>query len=140
MNDCVKSDEKPSLEGAMRAAKIVIITVFAVVIVEVLAVEIFVRTHKFSAKEKPSWSNGVRLTGMPAWEGEDSPEEIWDLVSFIRHLPQLSPEELKEMKQIGGGEKMEQSDKVEEKHDKKADEQPSEGKPRTKTHKHPHEH
>ena len=44
-------------------------------------------------------SNGVRLTGMPAWEEEDSPEEIWDLVSFIRRLPQRTPEELKEMKQ-----------------------------------------
>jgi hypothetical protein len=37
---------------------------------------------------------------MPSWEGADSPEEIWDLVSFIRHLPQLSPEELKQMKKM----------------------------------------
>ena len=38
-------------------------------------------------------SNGVRLTGMPAWGSEDKPEAIWDLVSLIRRLPKLSPEE-----------------------------------------------
>ncbi len=49
-------------------------------------------------------SNGVRFTGMPAWGGEDSPEEIWQLVSFIRRLPNLSPEELKLMEQLAAGE------------------------------------
>lgn len=46
--------------------------------------------------------NGIRLTGMPAW-GEGPPEEdleSWKLVHFIRHLPELSPEELAEMKQL----------------------------------------
>lgn len=38
-------------------------------------------------------NKGVRLTGMPAWEGEDSPEELWDLVSFIRQMPKMKPEE-----------------------------------------------
>ena len=47
-------------------------------------------------------SNGIRLTGMPAWEGMDSPEALWDLVSFIRHLPQLSPDELKQMQELAG--------------------------------------
>lgn len=42
-------------------------------------------------------SNGVRFTGMPAFGREDSREEIWKLVSFIRHLPQLTPEELETM-------------------------------------------
>jgi len=45
-------------------------------------------------------SNGVRFTGMPAFGGEDSPEELWKLVTFIRRLPNLSPEELKEMERI----------------------------------------
>lgn len=43
--------------------------------------------------------NGVRLTGMPAW-GEDTPvgdRETWQLVHFIRHLPDLAPGELEEM-------------------------------------------
>jgi mono/diheme cytochrome c family protein len=43
--------------------------------------------------------NGVRLTGMPAWgtgtkDGEDA---SWRLVHFIRHLPQITPEEVAEM-------------------------------------------
>jgi mono/diheme cytochrome c family protein len=43
--------------------------------------------------------HGIRFTGMPAWgtgtlEGE---EASWHLVSFIRHLPKLTPEELEEM-------------------------------------------
>lgn len=42
---------------------------------------------------------GVKLTGMPAWgtgtpEGE---EASWKLVHFIRHLPNLTPEEIEMM-------------------------------------------
>ena len=42
--------------------------------------------------------NGVKLTGMPAW-GDDSSsdeesEESWELVHLIRHLPELTQEEL----------------------------------------------
>jgi mono/diheme cytochrome c family protein len=42
-------------------------------------------------------SNGVRWTGMPAWKDEHEPEETWRLVSFIRHLPSLTPEELEQI-------------------------------------------
>lgn len=40
--------------------------------------------------------NGVRFTGMPAWGGEGAhdDEASWQLVHFIRHLPQLTPAEL----------------------------------------------
>jgi len=50
-------------------------------------------------------SNGVRFTGMPAFGGEDSPESIWGLVSFIRRLPKLTPEEIKQLQEMaeGGG-------------------------------------
>jgi mono/diheme cytochrome c family protein len=44
--------------------------------------------------------NGIRFTAMPAW-GEGDPAEdkdSWKLVHFIRHLPQLTPEELDRMK------------------------------------------
>ena len=44
-------------------------------------------------------TNGVRFTGMPAWGDEDSPEEIWQLVSFIRKLTSLTPAELELLKQ-----------------------------------------
>lgn len=48
-------------------------------------------------------NNGVRLTGMPAWGGEHSLEETWELVSFIRRLPTLTPEELKAMEEMSSG-------------------------------------
>jgi mono/diheme cytochrome c family protein len=42
--------------------------------------------------------NGVRFTGMPAFGGaHGSEEDSWKLVRFIRHLPQLTPEERVEM-------------------------------------------
>jgi mono/diheme cytochrome c family protein len=46
--------------------------------------------------------NGIRFTAMPAW-GEGDPAEdkdSWNLVHFIRHLPQLTPEELDRMKAL----------------------------------------
>jgi mono/diheme cytochrome c family protein len=47
--------------------------------------------------------NGIRLTGMPAF-GEESAglgdEESWALVTFIRHLPQISVEEVEAMKKM----------------------------------------
>jgi mono/diheme cytochrome c family protein len=46
--------------------------------------------------------NGIRFTGMPGWGGTD--EENWKLVLFIRHLPELSPEELKLMREVNGAE------------------------------------
>lgn len=43
--------------------------------------------------------NGIRFTGMPGWGGVDTDEEIWDLVLFVRHLPDLSAEELEHMRE-----------------------------------------
>jgi len=46
--------------------------------------------------------NGIRFTAMPAW-GEGDPAEdkdSWKLVHFIRRLPQLTPEELGQMKEL----------------------------------------
>ena len=43
--------------------------------------------------------NGVRLSGMPAFsEIHTKKEETWRLILFVRHLPQITPEELNEMK------------------------------------------
>jgi mono/diheme cytochrome c family protein len=36
--------------------------------------------------------NGIRFTGMPAWD-EDDEDEHWKVVLFIRHLPDLTAEE-----------------------------------------------
>jgi mono/diheme cytochrome c family protein len=40
-------------------------------------------------------SNGVRMTGMPAFGASRSEEEVWQLVAALRRLPHLSPEERK---------------------------------------------
>ena len=46
--------------------------------------------------------NGIRLTGMPAW-GQGTAESAygsWILVHFMRHLPQITSEELEEMARL----------------------------------------
>jgi mono/diheme cytochrome c family protein len=42
---------------------------------------------------------GIRFTGMPAWGTgtSDGEQASWHLVHFIRHLPQITPEEVDEM-------------------------------------------
>jgi mono/diheme cytochrome c family protein len=60
--------------------------------------------------------NGVRLTGMPAW-GKDTSEDdqaSWQLVSFIRHLPWITPKELEEMKALNPVSPMEMKERDEE--------------------------
>jgi mono/diheme cytochrome c family protein len=47
--------------------------------------------------------NGIRFTGMPAFgeeAGNDNDQETWDLVHFIRHLPQMTPDEVAHMKEM----------------------------------------
>jgi mono/diheme cytochrome c family protein len=46
--------------------------------------------------------NGVRLTGMPAFGNgtAESAAGSWTLVHLIRHLPQLTPEEVGEMEKL----------------------------------------
>ena len=46
--------------------------------------------------------HGVPLTGMPAW-GNGTPDgerATWELVRFMRHLPELSAAEIKEMEAL----------------------------------------
>ena len=83
-------------------------------------------------------SNGIRLTGMPAWGSEDKPEAIWDLVSLIRRLPKLSPEELKLLQEAARNAGGELSEEAGEPEKKEAGEAPKEQtKPKhTHTHKH----
>lgn len=51
--------------------------------------------------------NGIRMTGMPAWGNGDTSnakqhdeEDSWKLVRFIRHLPQITPEEERQMQSL----------------------------------------
>jgi mono/diheme cytochrome c family protein len=82
--------------------------------------------------------NGIRLTGMPAWRFEDKPEAIWDLVSLIRRLPKLSPEEVQRLQKAAreaGGELSEHAGESEKKETGEAPN--AEPKPKhTHTHKH----
>jgi mono/diheme cytochrome c family protein len=36
--------------------------------------------------------HGVRMTGMPAWDGILSDDEMWKVIAFIKHSDQLPPE------------------------------------------------
>jgi mono/diheme cytochrome c family protein len=46
--------------------------------------------------------NGIRFTAMPAWGSGDPEKDLdsWKLVHFIRHLPQITQEELDQMKTL----------------------------------------
>lgn len=60
--------------------------------------------------------NGIRLSGMPAWgEEHGNGEETWALVAFIRHLPEVGPDELREMKKMNPKGPGEQSEEDQEK-------------------------
>ena len=43
-------------------------------------------------------SNGIRMTGMPAFSLTHKPDEIWHLVAFVRHLPEITADEQKALK------------------------------------------
>lgn len=44
--------------------------------------------------------NGVRWTGMPAWGEPGDDPDSWKLVLFIRHLPNMAAEELRDMERF----------------------------------------
>jgi mono/diheme cytochrome c family protein len=58
--------------------------------------------------------NGIRLTGMPAWGTDDKDEDSWKLVLFIRHLPQLTPAEERQMKALNPKGPEERQEELEE--------------------------
>ncbi|MGH9394142.1 MAG: c-type cytochrome [Terriglobales bacterium] len=41
--------------------------------------------------------NGIRLTGMPSWQGIVSPDVTWKLARYIHALPQLTPLKLAQL-------------------------------------------
>jgi mono/diheme cytochrome c family protein len=49
--------------------------------------------------------NGIRFTGMPGWGGVDTDEDIWKLVLLLRHLPNLTADELHRMRAMSGGDR-----------------------------------
>ncbi|VAW90981.1 hypothetical protein MNBD_GAMMA22-3015 [hydrothermal vent metagenome] len=47
--------------------------------------------------------NGIKLTGMPAWGGSHSDDEIWSLVAFINKLNAMSSAEYKKLTSVKTG-------------------------------------
>ena len=43
-------------------------------------------------------SNGIRMTGMPAFSPTHKEDEIWKIVAFVRHLPEVTVEERRVLK------------------------------------------
>lgn len=41
--------------------------------------------------------NGIRMTGMPAWGKTHTDEQIWNIVAFMKKLPDMSAEEYEKM-------------------------------------------
>ena len=58
--------------------------------------------------------NGIRLTGMPAWGKATRDEDSWKLVLFIRHLPKITPGEIREMERLNPKSEMERQEEKEE--------------------------
>lgn len=58
--------------------------------------------------------NGVRWTGMPAWGEANNDPDSWKLVLFIRHLPQLTPDEIRDMERFNPKSIVEQQEEKEE--------------------------
>ena len=62
--------------------------------------------HLYEKEEIEEWSpaeqfwitkNGIMMTGMPAWGVSHSDEELWNIVAFLRKLPEMSPEEYQQL-------------------------------------------
>jgi len=79
-------------------------------------------------------SNGIRMTGMPAFSPTHKPEEVWKIVAFVRHLPELSDEEQKALK--AGSEEASHHEEPGEKPDANRDEAPAKSKSGEDAHKH----
>jgi len=58
--------------------------------------------------------NGVRLTGMPAWGGDDADQDSWKLVRFVRHIPSMTPAEIESMKALNPISRLDAQEKKEE--------------------------
>ena len=46
--------------------------------------------------------NGIKMTGMPESGSTHSDDEIWEITAFIMRLPEMTPEEYKQMKSEAG--------------------------------------
>ena len=55
--------------------------------------------HGIKASGMPAWKNfwvikhGIKASGMPAWAPGHDDERIWNMVAFIKRLPELTPDQ-----------------------------------------------
>lgn len=42
-------------------------------------------------------NQGLKMTAMPAWGKSRKPDQIWDTVTFLQKLPELTPEHYEAM-------------------------------------------
>ena len=47
--------------------------------------------------------HGIRLSGMPAWKGTFSEQEIWQVTTFLSHMDKMSPQVATEWKIASAG-------------------------------------
>ena len=59
-----------------------------------------VRTGHDKPPEYLFWiaKNGIKMTGMPAFEFRLDDADLWAVVAFVRHLPKLSPDDYRAMR------------------------------------------
>ena len=81
--------------------------------------------------------HGIRLSGMPAFgeKNRTDNESTWKLVHFIRHLPKLTPEELREMERLNPKSRAEVEEELEEERFLRGEESPPS---KSKSTKHQH--
>lgn len=41
--------------------------------------------------------NGIRLTGMPSWQGQITPQQTWQIARYIHALPTMTPQEIAQL-------------------------------------------
>jgi mono/diheme cytochrome c family protein len=70
-------------------------------------------------------SNGIRMTGMPAFSPTHKPDEIWKTVAFVRHLEEITPAEQKTLKAATEEAEHHHEGEAEEKSETKAEEHPA---------------
>jgi hypothetical protein len=50
-----------------------------------------------SSRRRDRVKNGIKMSGMPSFASAHSDDEIWEIVAFIRRLPQMTPAQYAEL-------------------------------------------
>jgi mono/diheme cytochrome c family protein len=60
---------------------------------------------EMQAEQRAFWiiKHGIKMSAMPAWGKSLDDDAIWDLVAFVRSLPEMSPETFQQLAQGHSG-------------------------------------